>query len=138
MDYEFTLVLEIDVKHNASASKDRTRLFVSKPEFKITTDTGKQILNWCNEGAPPVQNESEGVTIPAIQLQQRIDECKTIEALIQLYKTQSSQVQQACTSAFSRKRKELIAKEANESNPISNILKASVNGQHTNNSAGKA
>lgn len=138
MDYEFTLVLEIDIKHNASASKDRTGLFASKPEFKITSETGKLILIWCNEGIPPVQDDSTVVTIPVIQLQQRIDECKTIDALIQLYKAQSAEVQQSSTAAFSNKRKELITKEANESNPISNILKASVNGQHTNNSAGKA
>jgi hypothetical protein len=138
MDYEFTLVLEIDIKHNASASKDRTGLFVSKPEFKITIETGGQILNWCNEGTVLVHDGSAGVTIPAIQLQQRIDECMTIEALIQLYKSQSSQVQQQSTTAFSRKRKELTTLEAMESNPISQILKTSVNGQHTNHSAGKA
>src|SRR5213075_24314 len=28
MDYEFTLVFDIDIKHNASASKDRTGLFM--------------------------------------------------------------------------------------------------------------
>lgn len=138
MDYEFTLVLEIDIKHNASASKDRTGLFVTKPEFKITRDTAEQILNWCNEGAPPVHDDSTSVTIPVIQMQQRIDECKTIEALIQLYKAQSAEVQQSSTAAFSRKRKELMVTEANELNPISNIQKASANGQRTNNSAGKA
>jgi len=51
MDYEFTIVLEIDTKHNAIATKDRTGLFVGKPEFRITFDTGRQIGYWCNEGA---------------------------------------------------------------------------------------
>ena len=37
MDYEFTLVFDLDIKHNASASKDRTSLFIDKPEFRITT-----------------------------------------------------------------------------------------------------
>lgn len=50
VDYEFTIVLDIDSKHFAVASKDRTRLFASQPEFRITPDTGKKILDWCNSG----------------------------------------------------------------------------------------
>ena len=49
IDYEFTIVLDIDLKHHAKASKDRTNLFADKPEFTITSDTGKVILNWCSE-----------------------------------------------------------------------------------------
>jgi hypothetical protein len=49
IDYEFTIVLDIDLKHYAKASKDRTNLFSDKPEFIITSDTGRAILNWCNE-----------------------------------------------------------------------------------------
>ena len=49
IDYEFTIVLDIDMKHNAKASKDRTNLFMDKPEFIITPETGKAILDWCNE-----------------------------------------------------------------------------------------
>lgn len=138
MDYEFTLVFEIDIKHNASASKDRTGLFVTKPEFRITSETGKEILNWCNEGTLIVQDESASITITTIQLQQRIAECVSITALIELYKAQSPQVQQQSTAAFTQRRKELSSLEANESNPISHILKTKVNGQHTNNPAGKA
>jgi hypothetical protein len=51
---------------------------------------------------------------------------------------QSQQVQQESSAAFSKRRKELVALEAKELNPISQILKTSVNGQHTNHSAGKA
>lgn len=49
IDYEFTIVLDIDMKHYAKASKDRTNLFMDKPEFTITPATGKIILDWCNE-----------------------------------------------------------------------------------------
>jgi hypothetical protein len=49
IDYEFTIVLDIDIKHHAKASKDRTNLFMDKPEFTITPETGKAILDWCNE-----------------------------------------------------------------------------------------
>ncbi len=50
MDYELTAVLELDLKHNATASKDRTGLFMDKPSWVITENTGKRILNWCNAG----------------------------------------------------------------------------------------
>jgi len=50
VDYEFTLVFDIDIKHFATASKDRTGLFMGKPEFIITPNTGRKILEWCNDG----------------------------------------------------------------------------------------
>ncbi|MBC8052150.1 MAG: AAA family ATPase [Sphingobacteriaceae bacterium] len=50
MDYELTLVLEIDIKQNVTATKDRTGLFMNKPEFKLNSDTGIQILEWCKRG----------------------------------------------------------------------------------------
>lgn len=53
VDYEFTLVFDLDLSHTASASKDRTNLFMCKPAFVITEDTGREILNWCNEGVSP-------------------------------------------------------------------------------------
>jgi len=56
IDYEFTIVLDMDLKHFAKASKDRTNLFMDKPDFIITPDTGKAILDWCNEGQ--VENEN--------------------------------------------------------------------------------
>jgi len=58
IDYEFTIVLDIDMKHNAKASKDRTGLFMDKPEFVITPETGKAILNWCNEGKAEITDNT--------------------------------------------------------------------------------
>ncbi len=48
MDYEFTLVLDLDIKHNATASKDRTGVFMDKPAFVISEETGQTITSWCN------------------------------------------------------------------------------------------
>jgi hypothetical protein len=48
-EYEFTVVLEINQKHFARASKDRTGLFTDMPDFVITEDTGHQIRNWCTK-----------------------------------------------------------------------------------------
>jgi hypothetical protein len=50
VDYEFAIVLDLDIKHFATASKDRTGLFMDKPSFVITPKTGERILNWCNAG----------------------------------------------------------------------------------------
>ena len=61
LEYEFTVVLELDMKHLAKASKDRTGLFMGKPEFVPTIATGQQKADWCNQGAealPPVTYES--------------------------------------------------------------------------------
>ncbi|RAK24177.1 AAA domain-containing protein [Flavobacterium aquaticum] len=50
IDFEFTLVFDIDIKHFAVSSKDRTGLFMGKPEFTINPSTGRKILEWCNSG----------------------------------------------------------------------------------------
>jgi len=50
MDYEFTVVFDLDISHHAKATKDRTGLFMDKPENVITPGYGKRILKWCNAG----------------------------------------------------------------------------------------
>ena len=50
-DYEMTIAFEIiNDQHMARPAKDRTGLFADKPEFVITSETGKIILAWCNTG----------------------------------------------------------------------------------------
>jgi hypothetical protein len=51
-EYELTINLNIGLNHMASASKDRTNLFMDKPEFVITEETGKLIHDWCATGVP--------------------------------------------------------------------------------------
>ena len=50
MDYEFTLVFDLDIHHFASCSKDRTGIFMDKELFIISENTGKQIADWCTMG----------------------------------------------------------------------------------------
>jgi len=50
-EYELTISLSISIDHTASASKDRTFLFMDKPEFTISEETGKKIRDWCESGA---------------------------------------------------------------------------------------
>ncbi len=73
VDYEFTIVFDLDIKHYATSSKDRTGLFMGKPEFTINAATGKKILEWCNSGT----NLEEA--------RAKIKQCKDIELLRQLY-----------------------------------------------------
>ena len=48
VDYEFTIVFDLDIKHMAVSSKDRTGLFADKPQFVINASTGRKIINWCS------------------------------------------------------------------------------------------
>jgi hypothetical protein len=47
MDYEFTVVLDLDIKHKATASKDRTGLFTNPIPFLVSESTGTKIKIWC-------------------------------------------------------------------------------------------
>jgi len=49
-EYELTANLELDTRHNATASKDRTGLFMGNPSFTPTVETGKMIAAWCDSG----------------------------------------------------------------------------------------
>jgi hypothetical protein len=49
-EYELTVNFNLDEKHNCTASKDRTGLFMDKPFFTITEETGKLIKDWCMQG----------------------------------------------------------------------------------------
>jgi len=50
LDYEFTVMFDLDIKHQATCSKDRTGLFVDKPSFMISGTTGTRIKEWCQSG----------------------------------------------------------------------------------------
>lgn len=62
-EYELTLNFEVvNDSHYVKASKDRTSLFMNKEEFVITSETGKQLIDWANNGAesrPELIAESE-------------------------------------------------------------------------------
>lgn len=49
-EYELTLSFDVDIRHNATASKDRTELFADKPAFIITEETGKMLKDWATSG----------------------------------------------------------------------------------------
>jgi len=122
IDYEFTLLFNLDIKHNASTSKDRTGMFMDAPEFKISSETGKKIYDWCNQPLE-IQSSSEK------QMLLNIDACKTVDELLALYK-QNPQFQQTLLPSFTKKRQMLIIpKDLNSSIQLQNLP---TNGTHTN------
>lgn len=108
LDYEFTLVFDVDIKHFAVSSKDRTELFMGKPEFQISENTGVKILNWCNSGKLDRQRVNSDTTynyyeekvnkLPVIKPEvafepkseqdvfEAIGRCNSIAELLALYK----------------------------------------------------
>lgn len=95
IDYEYTIVFDINMKHQAIASKDRTNLFANKSEFTITPTTGKIILDWCNDG----------VTMEMIKAE--ILKAETIEELTSVYK-QFPEWNQQLLADFTKKKNELL------------------------------
>ncbi|GET20662.1 AAA domain-containing protein [Prolixibacter denitrificans] len=79
LDYEFTIVFDLDVRHHATASKDRTGLFMDKPQFMINNYTGKKIMNWCNPG------ENKDEIINQINTAKSVDELRKIYLAYPLY-----------------------------------------------------
>jgi hypothetical protein len=96
LDYDCTLVFDVDIKHNAVASKDRTGLFMDKPEQKITAAMGEQILGWCNNGSP-VSAEAELIT--------KIKQCSSYNELRELYYN-NPDFQTSLMNEFNAKKKE--------------------------------
>lgn len=64
LEFEFTVVFEIDQKTNtAVCSKDRTSMFQGMPPTRLSRETGIQIRNWLDAGteskAAPVKEAKE-------------------------------------------------------------------------------
>ena len=120
LDYEFTLVFDIDIKHFVVSSKDRTGLFMGKPEFILNSGTGKRILEWCNEGT--VLTTLALKQISEEHVHQKIQSCNTLNELSEVYK-EHPEFQESLVDAF-REKKEFIKQ-------LSNLNNFSTNGQHS-------
>jgi hypothetical protein len=86
-EYELTINLEMDIQHNASASKDRTNLFMGKPSFVPTEDTGRLIANWCEQG-----EEDFTVLRPGSEWYNKVDTCSSQRELVDLYQKNKPEV----------------------------------------------
>jgi hypothetical protein len=111
IDFEFTIVLDLDIKHLAKASKDRTGLFMDQPEEVITAAHGKKILEWCNSG------------ISVSKIKSKISVAQTVEELREILRAYPEYRSEIEPLAIARK-EELAIK-------IINLNKISGNGNAT-------
>jgi len=95
-DYELTLMFELDIKHNAITTKDRTGLFSGRLPFQITEDTGREILNWCQTGEIVVRD-----------YETLIKSCNSLQELLSLFESVSKEVQQQFNSDFTKRKLQL-------------------------------
>jgi hypothetical protein len=113
IDYEFTVVLELDLKHNATASKDRTRLFMDKPPFRPGEETGRQILQWCTSGTPdqiPVDDDT---------IREQISLCTGLGELTSLFHRCSVEQKELLLPAF-QMQKQFIQQSIHSTNQLLN------------------
>lgn len=75
LEYDLTLVFDLDIKNHATASKDRTGLFFGKPEITLSIIISQMLQEWCNSGSEISVND----------ISDRISNCKSIAELLQLY-----------------------------------------------------
>ena len=119
IDYEFTIVFDIDIKHYASASKDRTGLFMGKPEFTINSFTGEKILNWCNDG------------MDVETVRSMIQETATVDELVKIYHMYPEWYP-LLTADFIQRKESLYQMEERKKMPIINFnSNLSQNGSNT-------
>lgn len=97
LEYEFTLVFDLDIKNNATASKDRTGLFFGKPEQKLSIETGTIIRKWCESGQE----------ISPIDVTARINECRSIQELLEVYK-QYPQFKESLKPEFEQQKRRIL------------------------------
>jgi hypothetical protein len=86
-EYELTINLELDTKHNATASKDRTGLFMGKPAFTPSEKTGELIAQWCEQG-----EEVFAAVKPGSEWHMKVDACATQKELVELYNRNKADV----------------------------------------------
>lgn len=70
--FEYELTISFDMEkdgHYAVASKDRTKLFIDRPAFVPTIETGKLIRQWCEQGVDVDAEVNDGI--------ERITSCQT-------------------------------------------------------------
>lgn len=120
LDYEMTIMFELDVKHNTTAPKDRTSLFAGKPEFRLSKGVGEQIRAWCAQGDPQKANE---VVIAAIEA------ANTTQELIAVYDDHPDH-QVSLLEHFSRRRKQIEIREGVYELLNPQNIKANGNYQH--------
>ena len=117
LEYELTLIFDLNMKNHATASKDRTGLFFGKPEQKLSVETGKLIRDWCDTST----------TVSVDELSNRISECKSIQELIKLYH-QHIEYKEVLKPEFEQRKRQILINQEVVTDLINQ--KKSTNGTH--------
>jgi hypothetical protein len=86
-EYELTMNLEMDTRHMATASKDRTGLFMGKSAFIPDEKTGQLIAQWCEQG-----EEAFNTVKPGSDWYAKVEDCSTQKELVELYSKNKPEV----------------------------------------------
>ena len=95
VDYEFTLVFDIDIKHMVTSSKDRTGIFMDQPPFIPTEKTGARIRKWCEN------------SLTEAEVLRKIQQAHTEEEIRRIY-NQSGAFKETLKDVFKTKWNEII------------------------------
>lgn len=74
MEYEFTVMLDLDQSHVATASKDRTGLFDGQ-YFTPSQETGQTLLAWLDDGVDEIQS-----IIDALEKEETVEGVEAVKA----------------------------------------------------------
>lgn len=119
--YELTVDFEIiNENHMAKATKDRTGMFMDKPEMLITKGVGRMLIDWCNQGVSIADAKKE------------IAECTTVEGLRHLYQKYLPLKKELNDTILSRKQEiEAVKSMIVEGKEIIHNNKTSKNGRYS-------
>lgn len=119
-EYEFTIVFELDQRHQANVGKDRTGLFKNRPELMLNAEVGLEISRWCNQN---IESSQELVLTQANPIsddfEEKISSCKNVDELKVLFNDNPAKQKQF---------RESFIKRQNEINVLLNTV--SKNGVH--------
>lgn len=99
IDYEFSLVFDLNFLHNANITKDRTRIFVGCAPFRLGQDVGETLLAWSQEGSTVQESQPD-------QIRQDIEKCQNMDALAAIYHRLSPEYQIEFRPNFQTKKKQ--------------------------------
>lgn len=113
-EYELTVAFDIDIRHNAKASKDRTGLFMDKPEFVITEETGTILRDWANSG----KDERVGVIDDIMRVLDELGKPAT-EKTVKYLEGKNLRELGSFKGALEKELEEVKRKKATENDPAS-------------------
>jgi hypothetical protein len=96
-DFEMSIAFDLDQHHKAFCTKDRTGLFQDKEPFIITPDTGRKLLQWCNN--------VDSVSVD--ELSKRIGDVSSIKELLDLFQ-QFPQYREVLRPEFETRKRQIM------------------------------